>query len=341
MARNVYGLDLGTYNIKIFDKKKDRIWHAKNVIAMKDKKYIFSVGDDAYEMYEKAPGNIQIIFPMKNGVIARFDDMQYLLGDLLKEERPFIRGAEYVIAVPTDVTEVEKKAFYDLVLHSEAKAKSVRIVERGLADGLGLGIDVLEEPGAFIANLGGGTTELSVLSYGGIVMNRLLKIGGEQLDSAIANLVRHSKDFIIGRPTAERLRKEFGVFDQSTGSTLTVYGRDMMRGGPSHIDIPISLVRAAIKEPLRECVQAIHSMLDRTPPDVRRNINKNGIYITGGLANLRGISTYLEESIGLPVHMKTDPELCAVKGLQRIILNKTLYRKLSYSMLDEDYRWLR
>ena len=309
--------------------------------AMKDKKYIFSVGDDAYEMYEKAPGNIQIIFPMKNGVIARFDDMQYLLGDLLKEERPFIRGAEYVIAVPTDVTEVEKKAFYDLVLHSEAKAKSVRIVERGLADGLGLGIDVLEEPGAFIANLGGGTTELSVLSYGGIVMNRLLKIGGEQLDSAIANLVRHSKDFIIGRPTAERLRKEFGVFDQSTGSFLTVYGRDMMRGGPSHIDIPISLVRAAIKEPLRECVQAIHSMLDRTPPDVRRNINKNGIYITGGLANLRGISTYLEESIGLPVHMKTDPELCAVKGLQRIILNKTLYRKLSYSMLDEDYRWLR
>ena len=126
MARNVYGLDLGTYDIKIFDKKKDRIWHAKNVIAMKDKKYIFSVGDDAYEMYEKAPGNIQIIFPMKNGVIARFDDMQYLLGDLLKEERPFIRGAEYVIAVPTDVTEVEKKAFYDLVLHSEAKAKSVR-----------------------------------------------------------------------------------------------------------------------------------------------------------------------------------------------------------------------
>lgn len=120
------------------------------------------------------------------------------------------------------------------MLHSEAKAKSVRIVERGLADGLGLGIDVLEEPGAFIANLGGGTTELSVLSYGGIVMNRLLKIGGEQLDSAIANLVRHSKDFIIGRPTAERLRKEFGVFDQSTGSFLTVYGRDMMRGGPSH-----------------------------------------------------------------------------------------------------------
>lgn len=341
MARNVYGLDLGTYDIKIFDKKKDRIWHARNVIARKDKKYIFSIGDAAYEMYEKAPENIQIIFPMKNGVIARFDDMQYLLGDLLREDRQFTRGAEYVIAVPTDVTEVEKKAFYDLVLHSEAKAKSVRIVERGLADGLGLGLDVLEEPGIFIANFGGGTTELSVLSYGGIVMNRLLKLGGEHLDLAIANLVRHTKDFLIGRPTAERLRKEFGVFDQSTNSSLRVYGRDLMRGVPSHIDIPISLVRAAVKEPLKECVEAIRSMLDRTPPDVRRSINRNGIYITGGLASLRGLSTYLEECLELPVHMKSDPELCAVKGLQRIVLSKTLYKKLSYSMLDEDYRWLR
>ena len=125
MARNIYGLDLGTYEIKIFDKKKVRIWREKNVIAMKDKKYIFSVGNEAYKMYEKAPENVEILFPMKNGVIARFDDMQYLLGSLLKTDHQFARGAEYVIAVPTDVTEVEKKAFYDLVMHSEAKAKSV------------------------------------------------------------------------------------------------------------------------------------------------------------------------------------------------------------------------
>ena len=167
MARNIYGLDLGTYEIKIFDKKKVRIWREKNVIAMKDKKYIFSVGNEAYKMYEKAPENVEILFPMKNGVIARFDDMQYLLGSLLKTDHQFARGAEYVIAVPTDVTEVEKKAFYDLVMHSEAKAKSVRIVERGLADAVGLGLDVMNETGIFIANFGGGTTELSVLSRGG------------------------------------------------------------------------------------------------------------------------------------------------------------------------------
>ena len=341
MARNVYGQDLGTYEIKVFDKKKDSIWREKNVIAMKDKKYIFSVGDEAYEMYEKSPDNIQVVFPMKHGVIAHFDDMQYLLGNLLQTDRQFVRGSEYVIAVPTDVTEVEKKAFYDLVFHSEAKAKSVRIVERGLADAVGFGLNIMDEKGVFIANFGGGTTELSVLSYGGIVLNRLVKIGGEHFDKAVSSLVRHNRDFLIGRLTAERLRREFGVFDQNTGSVLKVYGRDLITGGPSHTDIPISLVRAAMKEPLEECVRAIRSMIDRTPPDVRRAIEAKGIYLTGGIANLRGLTTYLEGSIGLPVMTVPNPELCAVKGLQKIILHKAYYKKLTYSMLDENYRWLR
>ena len=326
MARNIYGLDLGTYEIKVFDKKKDRIWREKNVIAMKDKRYIFSIGDEAYEMYEKAPDNIQVVFPMKNGVIAHFDDMQYLLGNLLKTDRQFTRGSEYVIAVPTDVTEVEKKAFYDLVLHSEAKAKSVRIVERGLADAIGFGADIMNEKGLFIANFGGGTTELSVLSYGGLVLNRLVKIGGEHFDSAVASLVRHNEEFLIGRLTAERLRREFGVFDEDTGRRFTVFGRDLLTGVPSQMDVRISLVRAAMKEPLEECVRAIRSMIDRTPPDVRRGIEAKGIYLTGGIANLRGLSTYLEESIGLPVTTVPDPELCAVKGLQKIILSKAYFK---------------
>lgn len=150
-------------------------------------------------MYEKAPENVEILFPMKNGVIARFDDMQYLLGSLLKTDHQFARGAEYMIAVPTDVTEVEKKAFYDLVMHSEAKAKSVRIVERGLADAVGAGAGCDERDGIFIANFGGGTTELSVLSRGGMVMNRLLKTGGETLDAAIAGRVRRNREFLIGK----------------------------------------------------------------------------------------------------------------------------------------------
>lgn len=341
MARNVYGLDLGTFEIKVFDKRKNEIWCEKNVIAMKDRKYIFSLGDQAYEMYEKSPDNIQVVFPMKNGVIAHFDDMQYLLGNLLKTGRQFVRGSEYVIAVPTDVTEVEKKAFFDLVFHSEARAKSVRIVERGLADALGCGIDIMEEKGAFIANFGGGTTELSVLSSGGIVLNRLVKIGGDSFDDAIVSLVRHNLEFLIGRMTAERLRKEFGVFDQKTDTAITVSGRDLITGVPGQTEIPISLVRAAMKDPIEECVHAIRTMIERTPPDVRRAIEAKGIYLTGGLSNMKGLSTYLQESIGLSVISSPQAELCAVRGLQKIISDKAYYRRLLYSMLDDNYRWLR
>ena len=231
--------------------------------------------------------------------------------------------------------------FFDLVFHSEARAKSVRIVERGLADALGCGIDIMEEKGAFIANFGGGTTELSVLSSGGIVLNRLVKIGGDSFDDAIVSLVRHNLEFLIGRMTAERLRKEFGVFDQKTDSSITVSGRDLISGVPSQTEIPISLVRAAMKEPVEECVHAIRSMLERTPPDVRRSIEAKGIYITGGLSNMKGLSTYLQESIGLPVMSSPQAELCAVRGLQKIISDKTYYRRLLYSMLDDNYRWLR
>ena len=341
IGRNVYGLDLGTYEIKVFDLKKNEIWKEKNVIAMKDNTTVFASGDDAFAMYEKAPDNIQVVFPMQGGVIAHFDDMQYLLENLLKKERQFSIGAEYLVAVPTDVTEVEKRAFYDLVSHSSARAKSVRIVERGLADGVGAGLPVDETPGVMVVNIGGGTTELSVLAFGDMVLNRLLKIGGEQFDQAIIHLVRHSKDFLIGRTTAESLRKEFGIFTQKASASLSVSGRDLIFGVPNTKKIPISLVRAAMKEPLEECTEAIRVMYERTPPDVRKGIRENGICLTGGLANLKGLSTYLQESTGLPVAVAEEPELCAVKGLRAIAQDKHIYKKLTYSMLDEDYRWLR
>ena len=158
MAKNTYGLDLGSYEIKVFDQKKDTIWKAKDVIAIKDGREIFAVGDDAYEMFEKTPGNSEVIFPMKGGVISRFNNMQFLLQSLIKKERQFARGSEYVIAVPTDVTEVEKKAFFDLVVHSTARAKEVNIVERAIADAIGMDLDVKNTNGFLVANFGGETT---------------------------------------------------------------------------------------------------------------------------------------------------------------------------------------
>ena len=138
-------------------------------------------------------------------------------------------------------------------------------------------------------NMGGGTTELSVLASGGMVLNRLLKIGGEQFDMAIVGLVRHNLDFLIGRVTAEYLRRQFGIFTQETDAALTVSGRNLVSGVPQYYDIPISLVRAAMKEPLEACTEAIRTMLERTPPGVRKNIFESGIYLTGGIANLKGL----------------------------------------------------
>lgn len=338
MAGNIYGLDLGTYEIKVYDERKDEIWKEKSAIATKNQTEIFAVGDEAYAMYEKAPQNIEVLFPMQGGVIARFCDMQNLLENLLRKRQFF--GSEYVIAIPTDITEIEKRAFYDLVYHSSARAKSVSVVERGIADAIGCKIDVYQTGGVMILNMGGGTMELSVLAYGGIVMNRLLKFGGEQFDQEIINLVRRNRDFLIGRKTAEQLRRTFGIFSEDTKSKMQIAGRNLILGLPQRTDISIGLVRAALKEQMDDCVDAIQTMIQRIPPDVLRELKKNGIYLTGGMANLRGIAEYLEESVGVRVSTVDYPELCSMNGLREIIQDKKRYGRLTYSMLDKGYRWL-
>ncbi len=338
MLRNVYGLDLGTYEIKIYDKKRDRIWKEKNVIAIENGEKVLALGNAAYEMYEKSPDNIEIVFPMKEGEISHFHNMQYLLTSLLKHGRR--RSAKYVIAVPTNVTEVQKRAFYDLVIHSAARAKEVNVVERGVADAVGFGLSPQNEKGIFIANFGGETTELSILSCGGLVLNKIIKTGGSTLDESIVNRVRHNHDFLIGRLTAESLRNEFGLFDQDGLKTISVAGRSLLSGVPVQNEISVNLVRAAIKESLDEISNAISAMLERTPPDILPDIYKNGLYVTGGLANLSGLSDYLEATTNLKVTVSRNPELSAVTGLKRIIASKEL-QKLTYSMSDENFRWMR
>lgn len=340
MFGNVYGLDLGTYEIKVYDKKQDMLWKEKNVIAIANEKTIFSVGDDAYAMFEKSPLNVEIIFPMKEGVISHFYNMQYLLENLIKKERHFTRGSKYIVAVPTDVTEVEKRAFYDLVVHSSARAKEVRIVERGIADAIGLGLDVQQSPGLFVVNLGAETTELSILAYGGVVLNKMLKFGSVSLDHAIINSVRYNQEFLIGHLTAEQLRMTFGLQSNPESDSLSVAGRNLLTRIPEQKSIPMSLVHAAMKGLMKHCAHEIHALLERTPPEVHRNIKKDGIYLTGGLANLKGIDSFIENSLGIKVHITAEPEFCAANGLKKIIGSKELM-KITYSMLDENYRWMR
>ena len=340
MFGNVYGLDLGTYEIKVYDKKNNSLWKEKNAIAIANEKEIFSVGDDAYTMFEKSPFHIEIQFPMKEGVISHFYNMQYLLQNLLKKERQFMRGSKYIVAVPTDVTEVEKRAFYDLVVHSTAKAKEVRIVERGIADAYGLDLDAQNEPAIFIANFGAETTELTVLSYGGVVLIKMLKIGSATLDQAIINSVRYNQEFLIGKLTAEELRKEFGIYSEKETKSLKVAGRNLITRIPEQKEVSVGLVRAAMKEPLKACIHEIEALLERTPPELQRTIKNNGIYIAGGLANLKGLNSYLGNALSLKVFSTENPEYCAVNGLKKIMQSKELM-KTTYSMLDDNYRWMR
>ena len=227
-----------------------------------------------------------------------------------------------------------------MVVHSTAKAKEVRIVERGIADAIGLGLDVQHSPGLFVVNLGAETTELSILAYGGVVLNKMLKFGSITLDHAIINSVRYNQEFLIGQLTAETLRQNFGIRSNAEADSLSVAGRNLLTRIPEQKSISMSLIHAAMKDLLKGCAREIHALLERTPPEVQRNIKRNGIYFTGGLAKLKGIDTFMENSLGIKIHVAKEPEFCAANGLKKIISSKELM-KITYSMLDENYRWMR
>ena len=194
MSGSIFGIDLGTNNIKIYNRADDSVIVEKNMIAIENKNTLFAYGDSAYEMYEKAPSNIHISYPLNNGVIADIKNMatliKYFIGDIKKGDN---KPSDFIIAVPTDITEVEKRAFYDLIKDSGIKTHSIKIMEKAVADGLGNGIDVKNAQGVLVVNVGYETTEISILSLGGIVLSKLIKVGGLKFDDAIRQAVRREQ----------------------------------------------------------------------------------------------------------------------------------------------------
>nr|MCR5100658.1 rod shape-determining protein [Butyrivibrio sp.] len=185
MGNNVFGIDLGTSNIKIFNKNEDKVTVEKNIIAIENKTNILAYGDSAYDMYEKTPPNIQISYPLSNGVIADIDHMKSLVKLFITNEmKGVLRPADVYIAVPKDVTEVERRAFHDLIHESGIKAKKIMLVRKPVADGLGMGVDVMNSQGVLVVNVGYDTTEISILSLKGIVISKLIKVGGKKFDDS-------------------------------------------------------------------------------------------------------------------------------------------------------------
>ena len=331
MSGSIFGIDLGTNNIKIYNRADDSVVVEKNMIAIENKSTLFAYGDSAYEMYEKAPSNIHISYPLNNGVIADIKNMatliRYFIGDIKKGDN---KPSDFIIAVPTDITEVEKRAFYDLIKDSGIKTHSIKIMEKAVADGLGNGIDVKNSQGVLVVNVGYDTTEISILSLGGIVLSKLIKVGGLKFDDAIRAAVRREQGLLIGVKTAESVKMNLREL-RSNHEDAVVYGRDIVTGLPVERTIPVEMVDKALNEHFRTIIDSIKVILERTPPELSADIYKNGIYLTGGASQVSRLAESVFKGTGLKVNQAENPMTSVALGIAKVIKEEN-YRSLAYSI---------
>ena len=331
MANNVFGIDLGTSNIKIYNRADDSVMVEKNMIAIENKKTFFAYGDSAFDMYEKAPGNIVASYPVSNGVIADIKNMETLLKYFINDlSGGNIKPSEYYVAVPTDVTEVEKRAFYDLIKDANVKAKKIMVVEKAVADGLGLDIDVKNSQGVLIVNVGYDTTEVSILSLGGIVLSRLIKVGGLKFDEAIKNAIRNEFSLLIGGKTAEKVKINLKELEKA-GKPAVVYGRDIVSGLPVEREIPTDLVHKSMIENFNTIIDSVKVILERTPPELGADIYKNGIYLTGGASQVGHLAALMQKGTGLKVNVCDNPIESVARGIAKVIKDDN-YKSVAYSI---------
>ncbi len=333
MGMNSFGIDLGTSNIKIYNRNDDSVMIEKNMIAIENKNTLFAYGNSAFEMYEKAPGNIHISYPLSNGVIAEIHNMEtlvkFFISDLCKGN---VKPAEYYVAVPTDVTSVEKRAFYDLVRDANVKAKKVMVVEKAVADGLGLDIDVKNAQGVLVVNVGYDTTEISILSLGGIVLSRLIKVGGQKFDDAIRAAIRREFSLIIGGKTAENVKIALNDLEKE-GKPAVVYGRDIVTGLPVEREIPTALVDGSLTEHFDTIIDNVKVILERTPPELAADIYRHGIYLTGGASQISHLAELLGNGTGLKVRLSENPLSSVALGLAKIIKDDN-YKSVAYDAIE-------
>lgn len=331
MSSNIFGIDLGTSNIKIYNRADDTILVEKNMIAIENKSTLFAYGDSAFEMYEKAPANIHISYPLSNGVIADIKNMELLVKYFINDlTRGNVRPADYYIAVPFDITEVEKRAFYDLIKESGVKARKILVVEKAVADGLGMDIDVKNSQGVLTVNVGYDTTEISILSLGGIVLSKLIKIGGLKFDDAIRSAVRKEFSLIIGGKTAENVKISLKELEKE-GRGAVVYGRDIVTGLPVERELPTSMIDECLMELFYTIIDSIKVILERTPPELAADIYRHGIYLTGGASQVNHLAELIHKGTGLKVNLSENPVTSVALGLAKIIKEDN-YKSVAYAI---------
>ncbi|NMM64532.1 rod shape-determining protein [Clostridium sp. P21] len=310
------GIDLGTANTLIYVKGKGIVLSEPSVVAINsDVKKVLAVGEEAKQMIGRTPGNIVAIRPLKDGVIADYDVTQTMLKKFIEKVSPksAFTSPRIVICFPSGVTEVEKRAIDEAT--KQAGAREVLLMEEPMAAAIGAGLPVNEPTGSMIVDIGGGTTEVAIISLGGIVTSKSLRVAGDELDHAIINYIKKEYSLMIGERTAENVKINLGsAFDIGEDETMEIKGRDLISGLPKVVNITESEVREALKEPVSQIIDSIKTTLEKTPPELASDVMDKGIMLAGGGAMLKGLDQLINKETHMPVHIAESPLDCVALG---------------------------
>lgn len=331
MLSNDLAIDLGTANILIYIKGRGIVCSEPSVVAINnDTKEVLAVGSEAKSMLGRTPANIVAIRPMKDGVIANFEVTEKMLRYFIQKvnKRRSIVRPRIVICVPSGVTQVEKRAVKDSAI--QAGAREVYLIEEPMAAAIGSGLPIQEPCGNMIVDIGGGTTEVAVISLSGIVYANSVRVGGDELDEAIVNYIKRKYNLLIGISTAEQIKIKIGsAFDLEENMNIEIKGRDLVNGIPKTIEVTDLEIREALEEAVSKIVEAVKVALEKTPPELAADIVDRGIVLTGGGALLKGIDKRLSVETGLPILISDDPLTAVALGAGKALDEINLLRKVS------------
>src|SRR5512145_652921 len=333
---NDLAIDLGTATTLTFVKGKGIVSNEPSVVAVQrtgsGQKKVLAVGKEAKEMLGRTPGNIVAVRPMKDGVIADFEVTEAMLRYFITRahnRRTLVRP-RIIIAVPSEITEVEKRAVRDSAL--AAGAREVYLIEEPMAAAIGAGLPVTEPSGNMIVDIGGGTTEVAVISLAGIVVSKSIRVAGDKMDEAIVAYIKRKYNLLVGDRTAELIKIEIGeAYSLGDVLPMEVKGRDLVSGIPKTVQINSDEIREALSEPVNAIVEAVKICLERTPPELAADIVDKGIFLAGGGALLRNLDILLREETGLPVFISEDPLSCVVLGSGKSLDELNLLRSVAVS----------
>jgi rod shape-determining protein MreB len=328
---NDLAIDLGTANTCVFARGTGIVLNEPSIVAVNNvNDQIEAVGNEAKEMLGRTPGSITAIRPMRDGVIADFDAAEKMLGYFIKKangRKRFMRP-RLVIGVPSEITQVERRAVKDSAYR--AKASEVHLVEEGMAAAIGAGLPIMEASGNMIVDIGGGTTDIAVVSLAGIVYSKSVRVAGNAMDEAITQWVRREHDLLIGERTAERIKIELGsAAPLFPPRQMEVKGRHVLEGKPTSVMLNDQEVRDALSEPVRLIVRAVRDALERIPPELSADVCDRGIVLSGGGALLQNFDERLRAETGLPVQVAEDPLSSVVLGAGKMLSDFDLLRKVS------------